>query len=135
MNGVKKILTQRRGDSEIYSVPLCLCVLFVFLFFFSCSKKEEKIPAGIISKEKMVQLLVDYHLAEAQTQFHSTTDDAKTLKQSYYKFIFAKHKTDYNKLKKSFDFYSSHPEIFSKIYDDVITELSKKQAEASKVTK
>ena len=80
----------------------------------------------------MVQLLVDYHLSEAQIQFNTMTDDGKSLKQSYYKFIFSKHKTNYAQLKKSFDFYSSHPEIFLKIYDEVIIELSKKQAESSK---
>ncbi len=80
----------------------------------------------------MVQLLVDYHLAESQTQLRSTVEDSKTLQHSYYKFIFTKYKTNFTQFKKSFDFYSSHPEIFSKIYDEVITELSKKQAEASK---
>lgn len=78
-----------------------------------------------------MQLLVDYHLAETQSQLNASFDDSKKLKQSYYKFIFEKHKTNFSELKKSFDYYSAHPEIFSAIYDEVITELSKKQAEAS----
>lgn len=105
-------------------------VLFFFSFMLtSCSKREEKIPADIISKDKMVQVMVDIHIAESRSQIGVPFNDIKTQKQSYYKFVFEKHKISYTLLKKSFDYYTARPEIFSKIYDEVITELSKRQAE------
>jgi len=128
MNGAKKIFTRRRRGAKFFCIAFC----FIGILFFSCSKKEEKIPAGIISKEKMVQLLVDYHLAESQAQLNALADDTRPLRQAFYKYLFTKHQTNYQQLKKSFDFYSSRPEIFSKIYDEVIIELSKKQAETVK---
>ena len=121
-----------REEAKILFAPLRLCGLFLLLVFLSCSQIEDKIPSGVISKDKMVQLLVDYHLTGVQLDIHSLTDDTESLKQSYYKYAFSKYKTNYPQLKKSFDFYFAHPEIFAKIYDEVITELSKKQAEVSK---
>lgn len=106
--------------------------LCVSVFLLSCSKKEEQIPAGIIPKEKMVQVMVDVHLAEARLQMNMAIDNSFVTKQSYYKFIFQKYKISYADLSTSYNYYSAHPEVFSKIYDEVITELSKKQAEASK---
>lgn len=106
-----------------------LCLSF---FLFSCSKKEEQIPAAIIPKEKMVQVMVDVHLAEARLQMNMAIDNNFITKQSYYKFIFQKYNITYADLTVSYNYYSAHPEVFSKIYDEVITELSKKQAEASK---
>lgn len=107
-------------------------ILFLCSVIFSCSKKEEKIPADILPKEKMVELMVDVHLAEAQSQAKIGFDNSKTIKQAYYKFIFNKYQISYSQFAKSFDYYSAHPEVFSEIYDNVITELSKKQAESSK---
>ena len=110
-----------------------ISILFLSsLILISCSKNEEKIPADIISKDKMVQVMVDIHLAEARSQMGTPFNDVKAQKQSYYKFIFKKHKISYEQLRKSLNYYSAHPEIFSEVYDEVITELSKKQAETSR---
>jgi hypothetical protein len=115
--------------------PVCLTAFLFCVFLISCSKKEEKIPAGIISRDTMVQVMVDLHIAEAHAQFNTAFDDKKSLKQAYYKFVFKKYKINADVLMKSWAFYASHPEILSKIYEDVITGLSKKQAEKAKVVK
>ena len=124
----RNILTQRHRVTNIFSVLLCLCGLI----FFSCSKKQEKIPQGIIPKDKMVHVMADIHIAEAHAQFNGVFDDAKSIRQGYYKFIFAKYKINSGQLMKSWTFYASHPAIFSGIYEEVITELSKRQAEELK---
>ena len=109
-----------------------ILIFFSFnLFFISCSKKEEKIPADIIPREKTVQVMVDIHLAEARSQFNVPFDNSGNVKQVYYKYIFEKHKISYSQLMKSWIYYSGHPGILSKVYDEVITELSKKQAAVS----
>jgi hypothetical protein len=118
----------RHKDAKKILTSLCLSGLF----FVSCSKKEEKIPAQIIPKDKMVHVMVDIHLAEAHSQFNIPFDDPKKAKQGYYKFIFNKYKITSSQLMASWSFYAAHPEIFEKIYEEVITELSKKQAESAK---
>ena len=102
------------------------------MVFISCSKRGEKIPADIIPEDKMVQILVEVHLAESQSQMSVQYNDIRYLKQSYYQYIFKKHQTNYKQLEKSFNYYAAHPDIFSKIYDEVITGLSKKQAETGR---
>ncbi|MEO5569290.1 MAG: DUF4296 domain-containing protein [Bacteroidia bacterium] len=108
--------------------PFSFILLLIGLFFFSCSKKQEKIPGDIIPKAKMVQVMVDIHLAEAHSQFSAAFDNSANVKQTYYKFILNKYKISYNQLMNSWKFYAEHPEIFSQVYDEVITELSKRQA-------
>jgi hypothetical protein len=124
----KKVLTERRKGAEKVFTSVCLMALM----FFSCSKREEKIPPDIISKEKMTEILIDVHLAEVKWQINAPSDNAPGGKQSYYKYIFNKHHISYDQLIKSYKYYSAHPEVFSKIYDDVITGLSKKEAELAK---
>ena len=106
-------------------------ILFSAFLISSCAKKQIIIPPDIIPKEKMVELLVDFHLAESLAQSQVMFDDAKKLKQEYYKFIFEKHQVDYIEFKKSIAFYSANPALFTEIYESAVTELSKKQAETS----
>ena len=75
--------------------------------------------------------MVDIHLAEARSQFNVPFDHPGNIKQEYYKYIFIKYKISYGQLMKSWTYYSAHPEMLSKVYDEVITELSKKQAAVS----
>lgn len=118
-------MKMRRKASRLFALLLFSCFLLL-----SCSKKEEKIPETVIPKEKMVLVLVDIHLAEAGSQFNVPFDNSTNIKQAYYQFIFKKHKITYPQLMKSWTFYTEHPEIFSEVYNEVITELSKKQAAA-----
>lgn len=129
---MKKKIIRRQECCEKTCISLRLCALLFLLTLISCSKKEEKIPSDIISKEKMVELLIDFHISQAQLQIQSPVENISQLKENYYSFILQKHKTNYNQVKKSFDYYAAHPELFSSVYENVITELSKKQTEATK---
>lgn len=110
-------------------------ILFAgFLFFLiSCSNKKEKLPDGILKKEAMVAVMIDIQLADAavnlsnygQTNF---PNDKEKLFQS----IYLKHAINKKIFDASFAYYTAHPEEFEKIYDDVITGLSSKQAELAK---
>lgn len=112
---------------------LCVAAIAVIIFFSeSCSKPQAKIPAEVLPRPRMVELLVEFHLAQAQAQLKASVDNLDQLKSAYYRFIFDKHSLDYPDCKRSFEFYSSHPDLFYSVYDEVITELSKKQAEAAK---
>jgi hypothetical protein len=98
-----------------------------------CSQSEE-IPEGIIPRDSMVNLLADMQLAEARIQSISLerNDSTKQVSYGYYKYIFTQHHTTPLQFKKSFDYYSHHLTTFSNMYDDVITRLSKMEAESTK---
>ena len=126
MKIIKKIfLPQRRKGAKKILASLCLGGLF----FISCSKKEEKIPENILPKEKMIQVMVDVHLAEAviQSRNLNLNDSTKTIAAGYYKNLFEKNKINEQQFRESFLFYSHHLDLMNKIYEDVINELSKKQ--------
>lgn len=108
-------------------------IVFSLFFFISCSKGEKKIPQGILKEEKMVELLVDIHLAQAAVNLSNfgqsnLPNDFEKLKKD----IYSKHQISKEKFLESFTYYTNHPEKFDKIYGDVITELSRQQAEYTK---
>ena len=139
---MKKIF-QHRGHKEkiklhrekkifvSFVYPLCsLWLIFCFFFLFSCKPKEAKIPAGILPKEQMVSVLTDVHLAEAALTLNTKNDSAALVAAGYYNFIYQSHRITKKQFDESLDFYTKHPELLEKIYEEVINELSKKQAEA-----
>jgi hypothetical protein len=106
-------------------------ICFVVLFIFSCADPVV-IPENVLSKEKMALILTDVQEAEAQIQSLSLerNDSTKAIAYGYYKSIFEKHKITPEKFRESFDFYANNLGILDKIYDEVIVNLSKAQAEA-----
>lgn len=106
----------------------------LFTFFISCGEKAEKsisIPTHILSKEKIAQVITDIHIAEAESTLNAISDS--TFKRSvYFEEIFEKHQITKQQYEESLAFYISHPEVFNKIYEQVLSDLSKMQAEMSK---
>lgn len=80
----------------------------------------------------MIALLTDVQIAEAAlTQQATIGKNASDFTASYYKFVFEKHKITSAKYKHSMDWYSQHPELLDKVYEEVINQLSKKQSEVA----
>jgi len=104
-------------------------LLFSIIVFSSCSKKEISIPRGIISKQEMVSLLVDLHIAQAATSRNQMTDSARHQMKDYTPFIFSSHQITKEQYDNSLAFYTKNPELLDEIYDQVINELSRKQSE------
>ena len=93
----------------------------------------EKVPVEFIQPDSMVLVLADIHIAESKILTSGNPDStAKANLASYYKFVFDKYKVDNIRFKNSFDYYSSHVSLMNDVYDKVIDELSKRQAEIEK---
>ncbi len=77
----------------------------------------------------MVEILVDVHIAEASlsTQYLNPDSVAK-ISVSYYDYIYKIHNTTAKDFKKSYNFYMLYPLTLDKIYEQVLNEISKKQA-------
>ncbi len=118
-----------------YQFKSKICFLiFLSITFFSCSKKAEKIPDDVLSQKKMIEVLADIQVAEAGIQLRNSTpsDSVSSLAISEYKYVFEKHHISDSIFKKSFLYYTSHPDLMSDMYKEVITTLSKRQAEINK---
>jgi hypothetical protein len=108
-----------------------LLLFSLLAFIASCAPlpERENIPKGILSPDSMTHLLADLHIAESQLLLTGVTPEAVLPKKAYILLVLHTHRTDTALFSRSFDFYTEHPELFAGIYEGVITEISKKQAE------
>lgn len=111
-----------------------LFAVFISLLFFSCSEKpDRKIPEGLISEEKMVELLTDIQLIEgAVSKKILNKIDGKKESPLYYQKAFEKHNVTEDQFELSVRYYTENPEVLQAIYEDVLIELSKIKAELQK---
>lgn len=105
-------------------------ILLLFFFLISCSGKN-KIPQGVLPKQKMQAVLLDMLKAdEFLTGYVFPNDSALNRKQEsiqLYEQVFRIHQTDRDEFKKSLSFYQAHPSLMKEILDS----LNKKQASLS----
>lgn len=106
--------------------------LLLAFAFVACGKKEAETPQGVLSSEQMISVLADIHIAEARLQIADVRSSNPDLKNKYVAEVLSRHKINTSVFARSFDYYSSHPEIFSQMYEKVIEEISKKQAASKK---
>ncbi len=111
-----------------------LCRLFVFILLISaCGKSVEKKPRRLLSRDRMISILVDIHLAESVYQTsHYTNNSMKQYTESdYYYSILHKYKTADSVFEQSLIYYSGKPKEFEKIYSRVLNRLNEMQQEAA----
>ena len=106
-------------------------LIFACLLFFSCSgKKAIVIPDNILSKQKMVEVMLDVHLLEASMSLNATSIDKNNPANPTADFdVLKKNKISKKQYNESFDYYTQHPELLNEVYQLVLNDLSKMQAE------
>ena len=114
---------------EMISAKNIIAVAIGFLIFQGCSRREESVPKEIISPDSMVAILVDVHLAEAAANMNRINDVQRFSAPELYPVIYKSHHTDSITFRKSFDYYLDHPKKLDKIYEQVISELSRRESE------
>lgn len=109
-----------------------MSLLILIQLFMACGKKETEIPPGVLPADQMISVLADIHIAEARLQIADVRSSNPDLKNKYVAEVLSRHKINTSLFNKSFDYYSSHPELFSQMYEKVIEEISKQQASSKK---
>lgn len=108
-------------------------IFFLFIIILSaCSSndKQVKIPENILSKGEMAAVMVDIHLLEASLNISSYGRDQVVMNNiNPNSDILKKNNITKEKFEESFVFYSENPVLFSEVYQLVLNELSKMQAE------
>ncbi len=121
--------------NQFYQVRVIYLFLISFIItpFASCGGEEAaiEVPANILSKTKMAQVIKDIHLAEAKYNMGMLPDSSSNVTINFQQ-IFEKESVSKEQYDLSFAFYIEHPVLLNEVYEEVMNELSKMQGEASK---
>src|SRR5690606_19966989 len=106
-------------------------IAIAVLIFFGCSKPVVEKPENLISEPKMIEVLVDVHLAEAtfSTRRHRDSLLLNSSSADFYYSALQKHNLQDSTFEKSFIFYASQPKKFEKMYRQVMNQLTEIEQE------
>jgi Domain of unknown function (DUF4296) len=107
-----------------------LCCLILMGVFSGCKPDR---PAGILSKDQMVNALTDFYLKEARINTLGLPVDSTTAIMDYYMQQYAAGKNfPDSAIDQSYDYYLNQPLEMSEIYDRVIDSLALREQKAEK---
>lgn len=89
-------------------------LLLLLMATFSCKPRR---PLGILSAEKMEDIMVDYHLAQGMAEGSDDRDRARYL---YIQAVFSKHGVTEAEFDSSLVYYCGRSEQMKKIYERVV---------------
>jgi hypothetical protein len=108
--------------------------LFFSVLLFLAACKGTKTPEGIIKEDQMAALLTEVHIIDGSMyNVMQTPDTLYKYGTGKYLTIFKKFHTDSAQFKKSFKYYSIHPEIMETIYEQVVINLKQKTDSLNKL--
>ncbi len=112
------------------------CFLSLLLIIPSCREDIGEKPSYLISRDRMVNILLDIHLADAvyQTRHFSDEKLMQYSESDFYYSILKKHQIADSVFEKSLIYYSGKPKEFEKIYTRVINKLTLMEQEEKKKT-
>ncbi|MBT3207535.1 MAG: DUF4296 domain-containing protein [Bacteroidetes bacterium] len=103
------------------------------ILLFSCNSSEESIPNNIINVEKIVPLIVDIHISDGiLVSKQQKSRKSKFEYKDYHDVLFLKHNVTKSQFDSSIAFYSYNLNIYEDIYEKVMNELRKREAELKK---
>ncbi|UJP67167.1 DUF4296 domain-containing protein [Mongoliitalea daihaiensis] len=103
-----------------------MATFLVFLCLISCSKNSA--PAGILSEDQLINVLLDIHMAEGYvTTFPIHYDSSRMLYPLLEKEVFAKHQVQDSVFKVSLEYYIRDAKQMDRIYARIIDSLSIKE--------
>ena len=110
-----------------YLIPVILII------FLSCNEEQLVIPENVLQHEDMVSVMVDIQLVEVTIGNERKKGEVPKEKiLHYYDSVYKSHNINKERFDESFEFYTDHLDLLESVYEEVINELSKRQAELEK---
>lgn len=104
----------------------------VLIFLTACS--GNKIPNGVIAQDKMTNLLTDIHIVDGSMyNVMQLPDSLYKYGTDKYQMVFRKYHTDSVQFKKSFQYYSAHPEKMEAMYEQITANIKQKSDSVNKL--
>jgi len=109
---------------------LLVCLSAIVCFSISCTDKD-KIPKGVLGKEKMEKVLWDMIEAERfrETFIRDSSKDLKAETFKLYAQVFKIHKVSKEEFIKSYKFYMGRPDIAREMFDSLATRANRRREE------
>lgn len=107
--------------------------LLIFLCLVSCSDKD-KVPSGIIPREKMGKILWDMIQADQYSTIYLAKDSTRinpkmeTLK--LYQQVFQLHQVSRDEFRKSFQYYLGRPDMTKTLFDSLLAQGNRLRTES-----
>ena len=113
-------------------------ILLSLLFFFVACEDKNKLPEGVMPKEKMQAVLWDFIEADAFSKKFVKKDTA--LKDTIVNIelqqqIFSLYKIDRSIFEKSYTYYSAHTDLMKAILDSMISKADKERNNIKRVAR
>lgn len=108
-------------------------LILAVIVVFSCSKPPVKKPVNLIEQDRMIDILVDVHMAEAafnSRRYRDTLVERSNSTDFYYS-ILQKHEVPDSVFERSLVFYASQPRQFERMYRKVMNQLTETEQEFS----
>jgi hypothetical protein len=106
-----------------------LAFVSIVLLLFSCVKKSP--PAGILSKQDMVDIISDIYVSEEKASRLTVNRDSLEAIAQYFEYKVLEQKaTSDSVFRKSFDYYMDRPADMELIYTAVVDSLQLQEQRA-----
>jgi len=100
-------------------------VLLLFVSFTACNRP----PRDVLSKKKMEEALIKFHLSEGIFDASDNTQNAE-LRSRYVQRALEKEGISPEKFQRSVEWYAQHPKLYEDIYNRVTERLKTMLSEA-----
>lgn len=100
-------------------------VVLLTVLFLGCNVKD-RVPSHIPSKKKMATILADIHLVEDAMNLSNVSLRPQQL--GHYKDVLERHGLSQADFDSALSWYSAHPNVYLKVYDQVIQILTQHEA-------
>ncbi len=103
--------------------------LFLLLFFIVGCSFDNRIPKDFPKEKEFAKILADVHFTESVlSQMRSKNISKDEVANGCYHSVLSKYNLTQEKFDTIVSWYTSHPEMYTKVYDDVMAILTEKEA-------
>ena len=101
--------------------------IFLFISLTACAptKEDDVKPDYVLSEDKFTKLLVDFALAESASNLNVKNVSAEKIDSTYAFNPLKENNVTLETYDSSLSYYSKHPDLYKKIYENVLVELNK----------
>jgi hypothetical protein len=114
-----------------------LLLLFMAVLLFSCKgDRDVQAPKNSIPQNKLINILVEIHILESNAENVKINKDSllPELKVAY-NDVFSKNKVTAQQFEQTFTWYEQNPLKLDALYQEVVAELSRREAHAKAAQK